>query len=169
MKITTLTDLLFPFIKAPAVALAQMDRWAALLRQLDEALPQPDPLASGDKRITGYLFDEGPTLVEWLIAALREHPELFAGSPDPQVLWLRQRCATGWRALNLVLRGLADRTALLYQVEQAGTNRLALEILRRFREAARGPLATAVDRERAQRLGHAETALASWQRRKGGK
>src|SRR5437016_460099 len=114
-----LTELLFPYPRAPAVPLSLFRRCLRLLIEVREAIPDPGPGIAEEGSITGFLFEGGPEIVARVVRALRQDRRWFPGFPNPQPLWQRQLRACGWRVLNGVLVDLCHRTAVYHRLEQS--------------------------------------------------
>lgn len=168
-KITNL--FLSSVLRAPPVSVGAFQGLLRTLLELDRGIPEPDPdleSAQGGT-ITGYLFAEGPIIVDTAARALEEDRDIFAAYPDPRPLREHQDRAYGWQRLHQILQELADRAAAQHRLEQVAATRRALDILRQARDAARAPFATREDRARAGLLELPEALLRAWQRRKGGR
>src|SRR5581483_1023857 len=159
-------DRLFELLTAPAVSLSLFSRCLDLADRLREAIPALGVSPEERSVLGGYLFSEGPIVVDELARVIDRDPARFAGYPAD--LASGQLRAQGWRVLHLALQELADRALVLYQVEQARTTRQAVRILSDVRDRAARSFAGAEDRARARAAAVPAFFLRAWQRRKRG-
>ncbi len=159
---------LLDLLIAPDVPLSLFDRCSHLWAGLDRAIPEVEVPPEIRIQLGGYLFAEGPAVVDGLAQVMRKHPDRFCDYPAAAVLESGQLRAHGWLVVNRVLQDLADRALRLYILEQSSMTRLALRILRDVQDSARGCFATAADRARAEAAIVPALLLRAWHRRRGG-